>query len=111
MELDTIPWRETRYAGTSVFFYVSDERTGRVVALIRMLAGCGYPRHRHTGAEQVLVLRGGYRDEFGEHTAGRFVTYAAGSSHTPVALDETTCVLLAVAHEGVVLAPCRPDSD
>lgn len=86
-------------------FYASDRETGRVVALIRMAAGCGYPRHRHVGAEEVLVLQGGYRDELGEHQTGQWVRYERDSIHGPVALAETTlpCVLLAVAHEGIAL--------
>ncbi len=103
---DHVPFQSTRHPGVSVHFYASDERTGRVVALIRMEPGCGYPGHRHRGDEDVLVLQGGYRDEFGEHRAGERVRYADGSCHRPVALDAKdgrACVLLAVAAEGIVL--------
>ena len=104
MDLSAIPWRQTRYDGVRVHFYASDKQTGRVVALIAMAPGCGYPRHRHKGPEEVLVLRGGYADERGEYTAGRFVTYEDGSVHSPRALaGDETCVLLAVAHEGILL--------
>ena len=101
MDLDAIPWRRTRWPGTAIFFYASDRETGRVVALIRMAAGCGYPRHRHIGPEEVLVLRGGYRDEFGEHRTGNFVRYAKGTAHSPIALAGEDCVLLAIAYEGI----------
>jgi len=67
--------------------------------------GHGYPRHTHRGVETVLVLQGGYRDERGEHRAGDFVDYADGTTHAPVALlGDRPCVLLALAHEGVLLA-------
>lgn len=67
--------------------------------------GHGYPRHTHRGVEAVLVLQGGYRDERGEHRAGEFVDYPDGSTHSPVALPgDESCVLLALAHEGVLLA-------
>jgi putative transcriptional regulator len=100
-----VPWRDTRYPGVAVHFYASRKDTGRVVALIRMNPGCGYPRHRHRGPEDVLVLQGGYRDERGEHHAGSAVHYEDGSIHGPCALAESTepCVLLAVAHEGIEL--------
>jgi anti-sigma factor ChrR (cupin superfamily) len=106
MNLAAIPWRTTRHAGVGIWFYASDERTGRTVALIRMDPGCGYPRHRHRGAEEVFVVQGGYRDEFGEHRAGAFVRYEDGTDHAPVALGapgDAACVLLAVAHEGIAL--------
>jgi len=94
-----------------VHFYASDRATGRVLALIRMEPGLGYPPHRHRGPEEVLVLRGGYRDERGEHRAGTFVRYEDGSSHAPTALpDGDPCVLLALSHEGVQLLDSpRPD--
>ncbi|MGE3171441.1 MAG: cupin domain-containing protein [Planctomycetota bacterium] len=104
MDLTAIPWRTTRYPGVRVHFYHSDRDTGRVVALIAMAPGRGYPRHRHRGAEEVLVLQGGYRDERGEYRAGQFVRYDDGTEHGPVALDDgPECVLFAVAHEGIAL--------
>ena len=105
MELAAIPWRATQHKGMAVHFYASDHESGRVVALIRMEPGSGYPMHRHRGREEVLVLQGGYRDEFGEHRAGEFVEYEDGTIHTPIALagSEPACVLLAVAHEGINL--------
>ncbi len=105
MDLAAIPWRTTRYPGMAVHFYASSRESGRVVALIRMEQGCGYPMHRHRGREEVLVLQGGYRDEFGEYGAGEFVAYEDGTTHTPMAVEESegACVLLAVAHEGIKL--------
>jgi anti-sigma factor ChrR (cupin superfamily) len=107
MDLDAVPWRTTRYPGVAVHFYCSDRATGRVLALIRMEPGCGYPRHRHRGPEHVLVLQGGYSDERGEHRKSSFVRYEDGSMHEPEALaGAEACVLLALANEGVqLLAP------
>jgi putative transcriptional regulator len=106
MDHDLIPWRTTRYPGVAIHFHASSEATGRVVALIRMAPGCGYPMHRHRGPEDVLVIEGGYRDARGEHRAGTFLRYEDGTAHAPVALDlgdGRACVLLAVAHEGIRL--------
>lgn len=104
MDLSAIPWKTTRYPGVRVHFYSSDRATGRVVALIGMAPGCGYPRHRHQGPEEVLVVQGGYRDELGEYRSGQFVRYEDGTTHAPVALDGgEECVLFAVAHEGIAL--------
>jgi len=106
MDLAAIPWRATRYPGVALHFYASDRSSGRVVALIRMEPGHGYPRHLHRGTEEVLVVQGSYRDELGRYGTGQFVVYADGTTHTPVALagpGDPACVLLAVAHEGVDL--------
>ena len=76
---DAIPWKQTRYDGVRVHFYASDKATGRVVALIGMQPGRGYPAHRHKGPEEVLVVQGGYRDAMGEHLQGQFVRYEDGT--------------------------------
>ncbi|GAB4146544.1 MAG: hypothetical protein Fur0037_14610 [Planctomycetota bacterium] len=101
MDLSAIPFRATSRAGISLHVYSEDERTGRIVALIAMEAGCRYPAHRHIDEERVLVLRGGYEDEFGKHREGDSIRYKAGTSHSPRALPGGTCVLLALARKGV----------
>ena len=106
MKLAAIPWRPTKHDGIQVHFYDSDERSKRVLALIRMDPGCGYPAHRHRSIEEVLVVHGGYRDELGEYRAGELVRYEAGSEHAPIAIGgagDEPCVLLALAHEGIKL--------
>lgn len=106
MDLSAVPWRQSRYPGVAFHFYASDRQSGRVLALIRMEPGHGYPQHRHRGEEHVLVLQGGYRDRAGDHRAGAFAVYPDGSEHAPVALAEPgaeACVLLALAHEGITL--------
>ena len=100
-----IPFRETSHSGIALHFLHRDEESGRAIVLIRMEPGCGYPTHRHIGTEEVLVLQGGYRDEQGEHEAGEFVSYADGTTHTPVALElGEPCVLFAIAERGIELA-------
>ncbi len=81
-----------------------DEQTGDGTVFIRMQHGCGYPAHRHVGAEEVLILQGGYRDRTGEHHAGEYLVYEGGSIHHPIALDGTEdCILFAAAHGGIEL--------
>ena len=109
-----VPWRSTRHDG--VFWHAFPLASGKeaesrdAVVLIRMDPGCGYPAHRHSGIEDVLVLEGGYRDERGEHRAGTHLRYEAGSRHAPVALgdrerprgpDNPSCILFAIARDGV----------
>lgn len=112
-----LAWRATRHRGVAWLpLHLGDAPAGdprapvEGVVLIRMDPGCGYPAHTHVGVEDVLVLRGGYRDERGEHRAGDYVRYAAGSSHAPVALgaperaidaSNPACVLFAIARAGI----------
>ena len=89
-------WRPTPVSGVSILVLHADEplpdvpgagkRTRGGTVLIRMEPGVGYAPHRHVGCEDVLVLRGGYRDVLGEHRAGDHVHYPPGSEHAPIAL-------------------------
>jgi anti-sigma factor ChrR (cupin superfamily) len=118
LEIDeaALPWRATRHEGIEWFpLHPRAEAPGPAgprdsTVLIRMAPGRGYPRHRHLDVEEVLILRGGYRDERGEHGAGTYLRYEAGSEHTPVALGDRAapvgpknpfCLLFAIARGGV----------
>ena len=111
--LEGLPWQHTRHAGVQWIDLAEAEEEPSMTVLIRMEPGRGYPAHRHVGAEDVLVLSGGYRDDDGlELAAGDFHRYPAGSVHAPVALGDAeqpegpenrACVLFAVAHGGTEL--------
>ena len=104
MDLSHVPFKSTRYPGVWIHFFHYDEATRHAAVLIRMEPGCSYPRHRHRGAEELFVLRGGYRDDRGEHRAGEYVRYEDGTVHHPVALDgDEDCVFFAIAAEGIDL--------
>ncbi len=107
-----VAWRETGSPGVRWYLIDAEGSAGGggsgaardSAVLIEMDPGCGYPEHRHLDVEEVLVLRGGYRDELGEHRAGDYVRYEAGSRHTPVALGEqgdAVCLLYAIARGGI----------
>jgi len=118
--LEALPWRETEKEGVSFCVLHLEEplppladgahRTRGGTVLIRMQPGQGYAAHRHVGAEDVLVLQGGYRDRLGEHVAGDHVHYPPGSEHAPVALGDASrpagplnpaCILYSTAPLGV----------
>lgn len=115
LDEDRLPWRPTRHEGVTWFPLHAPESAGDgghgdATVLIRMEPGSSYPRHRHVGVEEVLVLAGGYRDERGEYRSGQYVRYPAGSEHHPVALgdpsrpigrDNPACLLFASARGGV----------
>lgn len=111
-----LPWRSTRHRGIQWLpLHPSDPPAGESgpresTVLIRMEPGCGYPRHVHLDVEEVLILRGGYRDETGVHPAGSYLRYTQDSAHAPIALgdpdapcgpDNPACILFAVARGGV----------
>ncbi|MCC6672887.1 MAG: cupin domain-containing protein [Planctomycetes bacterium] len=109
MDLDHIPFKATRYPGISIHFFHSDRTRGRATVLIRMEPGCGYPRHRHRGVEELFVLQGGYQDEYGVWRAGMYARYEDGTTHHPVALPGgPPCIFFGFTEEGIVLLDAAP---
>jgi quercetin dioxygenase-like cupin family protein len=133
LDLDGLAWRATRIPGVQ-WYPIVDNHTAAPdtagvrdsVVLIRMAPGTGYPAHRHVGIEDVLILVGGYQDEFGVHGPGSFVRYPAGSVHRPIALgdfdsaaigdpqrardeENSACVMFAIARGGVENIDTGPD--
>jgi putative transcriptional regulator len=103
-DLSSIEWRATKYEGIHLHFLRRDEETNDATVFIRMEPGCGYPAHRHTGVEEVLILQGGYSDQRGTHRAGDYFINEAGSAHHPIALDDPEdCIILAIVHGGIEL--------
>jgi len=73
-----------------------DDRSagGGALLLGRLGPGRGFPRHRHPGREDVLVLAGGYADHLGCYEAGDYALYQAGSAHRPVTEHSVDCWVL-----------------
>lgn len=62
------------------------------LAVLKYQPGATVPRHKHTGAETVLVLEGSQTDQRGTYQAGSLVVNTEGSSHDVVSHDG--CVVL-----------------
>ena len=104
LDLDSIPFQQTSHPGVSIHFYHRDRTSGHAAVMIRMAPGSSYPKHRHNGPEELLILQGGFRDEQGEYRTGEFCRFEDGSAHHPVALNEgEDCVFFAIASEGIEL--------
>jgi anti-sigma factor ChrR (cupin superfamily) len=79
--LAALAWKRTAWPGIRLCFLGPRDGAARGV-LIAMDPGCAYPRHRHLGEEEVLVLAGEYADPWGTHRAGEFLVNAAGTVHS-----------------------------
>lgn len=103
------PWKRTAWPGVRLSFLL-DESGGTRAVLIAMDAGCAYPRHRHLGDEEVLVLAGSYSDLWGTHAAGEFLINPAGSIHSATA-GPAGALLWARVPEGIELLEDPPAAD
>lgn len=75
--------------------------------LIHMSAGKPFPRHGHAGLERSLVLSGGLQTESGLMEAGDFEEATPDHTHSPVALPDEDCWLLASIEGGIVFQGWR----
>lgn len=69
--------------------------------LIHMGKGRPFPEHGHDGREFALILSGGLRDADVLLEAGAFDEVLGGRVHSPVALPDEDCWLLAVQEGGL----------
>ncbi len=64
---------------------------------VRFAPGTYFPKHHHTGREQVFVLEGSYSDSHGvEHRAGELREWAAGSEHSFKVASSEPCIFASV---------------
>jgi putative transcriptional regulator len=70
---------------------------GGIAGFVKVDPGARFPRHKHLGAEHVLVLQGGFTDDDGrDYVAGDDSHLGAGTAHDFVAHAGEPLVYLAV---------------
>ncbi len=63
----------------------------RATSIVRYAPNTHFAAHCHDFGEEILVLDGELRDEFGHYPAGTYLMNPPGSSHAPY--SETGCTL------------------
>jgi anti-sigma factor ChrR (cupin superfamily) len=98
VDVESLPWQETRYPGIQVKTLLFDRASGLVSSLMKMAPGSELPDHEHVLIEQTWVLEGHLVDKSGpdqgiECKAGQFIWRPAGSRHA--AWSPKGCLILA----------------
>ncbi len=57
--------------------------SSRVTSVVRYDAGSSFPEHGHPEGEEILVLKGTFSDEHGDHPAGTYLLNPPGFRHAP----------------------------
>jgi anti-sigma factor ChrR (cupin superfamily) len=81
VEVASLPWEKTRFAGVEMKTLLVDRETGVVTSLMKFAPGARLPDHEHVLIEQTYVLVGTLLCGEGECKAGDFVWRPAGSRH------------------------------
>lgn len=72
-----------------MLYRVSGE-VARATSIVRYAPGSAFPRHVHSGGEEILVLEGTFQDEHGDYPAGSYFRNPPGTSHEPAAAEGCT---------------------
>jgi putative transcriptional regulator len=89
--LREIAWRRFSARGARLAVLLRDRFTGSVLILGHMPAERAVPRHLHLGPEDVLILAGGYEDQYGTFEAGSYAQYSPGTEHRPRTEPDEEC--------------------
>lgn len=73
------------------------EFRGAGTALVKWPAGEKFIPHSHFGGEEIFVLSGTFKDEYGEYPAGTWIRNKHLSNHHPY-VDEETIILVKTGH-------------
>lgn len=92
LDIDALPWQDTRFPGVKMKVLVEDKETGLVTSLVLFEPGARLPDHEHVEVEQTWVLEGSLVDDEGEAKAGSFVWRPAGNRHDAHAPNGCLCL-------------------
>ncbi|HEX5759748.1 MAG TPA: cupin domain-containing protein [Thermoanaerobaculia bacterium] len=93
-ELAELRWRRLPVRGARIAPLWTDRATGTTLLIGRMPGGRPFPRHRHPGGEDVVVLAGAYEDDAGLWESGAYGVYPPGSEHRPLTRPPHECWIL-----------------
>ncbi|APG87159.1 cupin domain-containing protein [Sinorhizobium americanum] len=86
-----LDWSASPSAGVDrrMLYRVGGE-VARATTIVRYAPGSAFPRHVHSGGEEILVLEGTFQDEHGDYPAGCYFRNPPGTSHVPASKDGCT---------------------
>jgi len=86
-----LDWMKSPAAGVERrMLYREGNEVARATSIVRYAPGSAFPRHVHSGGEEILVLDGTFQDEHGDYPAGSYFRNPPGTSHEPAAAEGCT---------------------
>ncbi len=87
----SLDWVPSPAAGVDrrMLYRVGGE-VARATSLVRYAPGSAFPRHTHSGGEEIFVLEGTFQDEHGDYPAGSYFRNPPGTSHIPASAGGCT---------------------
>jgi anti-sigma factor ChrR (cupin superfamily) len=104
IDLTAYAWDEV-VPGIRVSLVKDDPSRHFRAVLVWAKPGSRYPRHRHLGDEEILVLSGRLCDERGSYGPGAICRSVAGSEHSEEVEGADDCICYVVYHGAHELLP------
>jgi anti-sigma factor ChrR (cupin superfamily) len=82
VDVETLPWQPTTFAGVTMKVLMEDKESGLLTALFKFEPGATLPFHEHVEIEQTFLLEGSVEDHEGKLTAGNYVWRPEGHRHS-----------------------------
>ena len=93
---DSLDWRHGMVPGLKVTSL--NQGSTKHTALVRWAPETRFNPHTHVGGEEILVLEGVFRDEYGSYPAGTWIRSPHMSNHRPFTGPEGATILVKVGH-------------
>jgi anti-sigma factor ChrR (cupin superfamily) len=90
------PWLPGSVSGLSVLSL--HEFGEEHVALVRWAPNTQFHRHSHWGGEEIFVLEGVFRDDYGDYPAGSWIRSPHLSTHLPFTTSEGATIYVKTGH-------------
>ena len=91
IDLESYAWDEP-LPGVRFCTLEDDASRGVRKVLVWAMPGARYPRHRHLGEEDILVLAGHLRDERGTYGPGDICRSETGTDHSEEVVGQDDCI-------------------
>ena len=95
IDLEAYAWDEP-LPGVRFCTLEEDQALGVRKVLVWAKPGARYPRHRHLGDEDILVLAGHLRDERGSYGPGDICRSETGTDHSEEVIGQDDCICYVV---------------
>jgi putative transcriptional regulator len=92
---ESMLWRGALKPGFRFMHLLEDAATGVRLYLVHLSKGVQFPHHTHAGLEESVILSGGIEDGGVRMEAGDWSLTDSGVHHSPKALDDEDCWLIA----------------
>jgi putative transcriptional regulator len=94
-------WKGFLLRGFRFLRLLEEAPRGAGLYLVHLAAGTAFPSHRHGGLEESVILAGGLEDGGLRFEAGDWASAEAATSHSPRALPDEDCWLVARMEEDI----------